>query len=642
MVLNVAASVSTPFSLRGQTSERSQKLCKISDKIIETINNPPDFSQILDIRHQLKQITIVDLHAILQDVSSSLLTSQDPVVATNTLASIVKPGNIEKALRTEFSDYKDALESAKSMFEQASYYLEKTKKEIPSQLKIAIQNLVDSCIVIIERILTTFGIADFFKPIENEMHADYKSQRLFIITNLFQIITGILAPIVGPVINGLITGGSLLFIAGLSLVYPAIKPIPQHIPKAINWTQLAEQGKLNSAHGRRQVLDDIAETLHSNKGVKTHPMLIGKTGIGKTETIKAFVNALNAGKYPALQGKKVFYINTADIVNNSDSFISNNAILNSISEAMGNHREDIILVFDEIHLACQKKENSAIGEQLKTRLDPSQDGFPYVIGITTEEEFYRDIYLNNPAFARRFKRIAIESTDEVETIEILNNTLLKQAPNVLVEKGAIQNLVRKVDLAFTNKAAQPATAIRILSSCIQKTNDSQKSPLLRKVERTYDKIQSLRSLGAVGHGSALLSSRSEDHLKTLETLQKELKTLEEELRKENEELNLFFAKREKLSSIKKATFEAACKVAALSQQTLASHQNSTSLFLLLSHYVGPAFEKSIQSEAKKLQIETTLNDELIQKVINEELENMKKAKACVAEGQKQLKARKQK
>ena len=279
-----------------------------------------------------------------------------------------------------------------------------------------------------------------------------KGQKVMMLIGLFSLLSAVLIPILGPALGGMIVGGALLGIAALSLIYPYFRPAPTFLPLAQNWSQLYEKGELPVVSGRKESIDEIAATLIGGKGVKMHPMLIGKSGVGKTETAKAFVEAIARGDYPALAGKQVFYFNTADIVNNKEMFGSGNKILSQLSKAVGAHRENMIFIFDEIHLACQDRETSVIADQLKTMLDPgNNDGFPYVIGITTEEEFARDIYQRHSAFARRFHRIPIASTSPEETAEILGSSALRNGAHLILEKGALKSLVEKTEKAFEKR-----------------------------------------------------------------------------------------------------------------------------------------------------------------------------------------------
>ena len=239
-------------------------------------------------------------------------------------------------------------------------------------------------------------------------------------------------------------------------------------------------------------------------------------------------------------------------------FGSGNKILAQLSKAIGGHRDNMIFIFDEIHLACQDRETSVIADQLKTMLDPgNKDGFPYVIGITTEEEFARDIYQRHSAFARRFHRIPIASTSPEETAEIIGSSALRNGAHLVIEKEALKTLVEKTEEAFKGRA-QPAASLKVLDACIQKTGEAQKSELEQKVEKIYKQLSFHSARGAVGQGAQLLPYTVQDD-EQVKMLEEELAALEKKLNAQNQEFAAFFAQRSLLDKLKKRDFETVVK-----------------------------------------------------------------------------------
>ncbi len=559
---------------------------------------------------------------------------EDPVRMLGRLAESIPLEKLEQAIGSADGKQIDALETAKCLFHEAKVYLEATEVATPS-IRARLNSILDALVSILESFLNAFGISEFFKPAESEIHADFKGQKIMMLMSLFTMLTGILVPVIGPALGGMILGGTLLSIAALSLIYPYIRPTPSFLPQGENWTQQIQQRNLIPVDGRKESLDEIAQTLIASKNAKTHVMLLGKTGVGKTETAKAFAQALERGDYPELKGKRIFYFNTADLVNATEIFNNGNKILSRLSQLMGRHRENLILIFDEIHLACQTKERTAIGEQLKTYLDNGKDNFPYVIGITTEEEYYRDIYVNHPAFARRFKRITIQNTEDAETVKILNRFLLKQAPKTILEPNGVQTLLKKTKEAFGDQAAQPASSIKILSQCIKRTTDSQKSPLETKIGQVRARIQSIYSEGAVSLKTAL---EKETEAAQLESA---LRGFEEEFEKEKAGIDRLFRMRDNLSEMKARLFRNALDVSSLAKNTLsAKNKMKLKQLLLQTHFLIPILEKKILAEAKRLGVQIAIDSSLIGQVIDEELENDRKVQQMVETGKKQIASRK--
>lgn len=573
-----------------------------------------------------REITAISPEELKNAIDSALL-EENGMEAIDKLAELIPLEKLQEAVQTAYCAPIDALEKAQSMLSQAKHYFSQTEQCCSPTLRTRISSLIDALLSVLESIIGAFGIAEFFKPAENGIEADFKSGKIMQLLGFFSMLSTMLVPLLGAENIGLIIASVLLTIAALSLIYPYVKRRPVFLPLAENWSQQARNGDLKFAEGRKETLDEIANTLIASKEVKNHVMLIGKTGIGKTETARAFVHAVERGDYPDLKGKEIFYVNTADLVTNTEMFSRGNRILSRYSEIMGRHRENICLIFDEIHMACEKKDDSAMSEQLKTYLDYKKNNFPYVIGITTEEEYYREIYAKNPAFARRFKRIAIENTPSVETVEIINNAFLKSAPKVLLEPNISQRLVQKVTEEFGIDAPQPATTLKILSQCIEKTTETQKSPLEKQIQQIYCQIRSQNSQGAVGQGVGLIAYKNE-----LKNLEAELLRLEQAFEAEKNEIQNFYKTRNRLAEVKMQTLRTVLKVSNATR-------NDLSRFLILSHLLAPLLETKIRNEAERLKLKTIIDEDLIDQVIREEKENSRKAQEMILLGKTQIAAR---
>lgn len=585
----------------------------------------------------LQKITAEELNRVLSTLFEEETASYDQKTtkeAFRQLSSLIPLEKLQAAIRTSYPSHKDALTTVQAMLHEALYFLEKTETPSPS-LKERIKSILHTLLNTLETMLAVFGIDGFLKPHENDNDAEGKFQRILSLANFFSILSTALIPIVGVAIGGAMIGATLLLVGAISLAYPHFKPSPSQLPKAENWTKMYREHRLSEIGGRKSTVDEIAHALISGKEVKTHPMLIGKSGVGKTQTIKALVRSIERGEYPELKGKKVFYINTADIINGRDFFNGENTILAKISQKMGRHRDNIILVFDEIHLACKPKEGSDISEQLKTLLDAGPDKFPHVIGITTEEEYYRDIYSKNPAFARRFKQITIKDTPPQETERILTDFLISESRGCLIKPGIVQMLIKKTESAF--HAAEPAASLRILSQCVKLTNQSQKSSLREQVEQMRERISCIQAQRASGTGTALLPySRTTDEEPSLE---EKLHELEEALALENKKTQHLFRLKEELASAKTAMLKTVAKVAKLKKEPSSLRdQAELNYFLLTSHFLLPTLEKEVEKEAHELGIRVEVTEDLIEEVIGTELENERKAKEAVESGKAHLEA----
>lgn len=553
------------------------------------------------------------------------------------LKDLVPLNKIEEALKTKDSNYLPAFESAKQMFKEAQYFLAITDQEKRSPLSAKLNTVLHAIISFLESIINAFGIADFFKPPENDMQANTKAQRIFTLLSLFGVLTGALLPLLGAVITAPIVGGVLLSLAALSIIYPHIKPMPHFIHKTVNWSKQIQDQTLSSSHVNTKHLDEMAKALITGKKVKSFPMLIGPSGIGKTETAKAFAWAIEKGIYPELKGKKVFYINSADLLNAPGRAEGGNKELQRLNEAMGRHRKNIILIFDEIHILCQKK-NNILAEQLKTYLDDSVNGFVNVIGITTQQEFYRDIYRYNPAFARRFKQIRIEAPQDREIQQTLSATLMQKLPGVILEDQALIYLQKTTQETFP-EASQPAAAIKILSQCIKSLSETQKSNLQEKVDQKRQELDLLISEIMINSRQGFLQT-SEKEQESIRSAENELRQLEEQLASLQKEIERLFEKREKFALLKKKVCQIAVQLGSKKNPSLGRKEKELlQEYVLSTRFLLPALEKNITAQAESLGLRVVIDKDLIDEMIALELEDQRRVHEAIDAGKSDVHVR---
>lgn len=617
---------SAPIISQNESRAAPLSVDELTRKVVETLQASQIPERKVELTHHFETITPNQLSHVLDSVienfSRELLGTEDLVTIMNQLAEILPFEKLKLVNTLENLNPLDALKNAQEMFQEAKHYLKKTDSSISQSLSSTLSSMCDAILSAIENILAAFGLAQFFKSAENDSDAESRGQKLMMLLSFFSVLSASLLPLLGEALAGLIIGGSLLLISVLSVIYPYFRPAPTTIPKGDNWSRQIQQGQLLAPEGRKKILDQLAHDLITNTG-REHPMLIGDSKTGKTETVKALTQAIERGDYPELQGKQVIYFGTADLVQHVD-WGGGNRILTQISDAMGSHQDKFILIFDETHVACQKNEHSDIGEQLKIKLQSGK--FPHVIGITTPEG-YQEILTNNPAFATRFHPIPFDSTDSIETLEILNNTLLRKAPEVLLGDNALEHIWEKTNAIFSGKP-QPATSLEILSNCIQRTAKSQKSPLEEKIEKIYGEITALHSQGATKQIRMRLGISERKRKQAIQTLKEQLEPLEAQLKQETLDRARFFKVRDKLAEVKTAMFRMILKVSTLQPNALSEKEKSEVMaLLLLRNLLAPRMEDYIAGQAEKLKLNTVVDANLIDAVIEKLQENDKKIQA---------------
>lgn len=532
-----------------------------------------------------------------------------------TLASLLDLSSLEKCVQLNNPKNPQAKESIKQLYWLAKEYAESLPQSLFTSSG-SITWIQDTVITFIESIFTAFGVRDFFSVPENDFEERFKSHHIMMLFSFLSILSTTLVPLIGLEEGAKILAIFLLSIFVGSMIYPLFRPVPKALAYAENWDTLLEKPFGTHIASRKEVVDEIAKLLNGKQPGKRYPLLIGQSGVGKTATLKTFAEAIKKGDYPELVGKKVFYINTAELANSSESYSGNKA-LSRISKQLGKHRNQVILILDEIHMACQK-EHSLIGDQLKRYLDPGEENFPYVIGISTEEEYYRDIYKEHSAFARRFKTIAMENTTSIETAQILETAALTRNPDIPANQKDLAFLIKTIKEVFGKTTPEPLTSLQILSRCMEVISIEQKSSIQRRIDAVSNQI--------LQPDNGLFSSF---YRKPVSELEKELLDLEKQKKKEEGTFQLLSTLKKELVSAKGKMFETIIKVSSV---TTEPSKRSLTLFLLLHRFFIPQLESQILSLGKKLGIQTTLDPSLITKVIQEEMNKRRKAKQATERG----------
>ena len=346
--------------------------------------------------------------------------------------------------------------------------------------------VLDAIIVLIENLINIFDLSRFFTVSDNDWSSEIHTGHLFNMLNLFKLLADFSIPILGVDFASQVIGGMTLTFSALSMIFSYIKPAPRALPRAENWTLAIENGNLNPLKGRREVLNQMASILKPNS-IRPHVLLLGESGVGKTETAKAFAKAVLQGDYPTLANKQVFYIKTPDLIK-PELGSASNSTLNKLKKAMGHHRENIILVFDEIHVACQPREHIDLCNELKTLLNPDGENFPCVIGITTEEE-YKEHIQPNTAFDRRFHQVYLGNTSKEETLSSLYSSVVRNPNGVLLEnEGTLHHLLNQISQQMGEDSVMPLTALTVLDQCVGETLHVPKTETKKQAEELHKEL----------------------------------------------------------------------------------------------------------------------------------------------------------
>lgn len=332
----------------------------------------------------------------------------------------------------------------------------------------------------------------------------------------------------------------------------------------------------------------MAAALKNQKKV----MLVGPSGVGKTETAKAFVEALIRGEYPELQGKFAFYYNTADIV---DHFGGN--MIGRIQSVAGRNLQNMVFIWDEFHVACKGQ----LADQMKTLFDRGPRSLPFAIVITTDEEARAFEESNHGALVRRFEKIRLHRPTDEEIGAHLPDLLLRRMPEAMIENPSetLAYLVSECKEKLPSEKFTPYqvhNAIEVLKLCFEYLSESQYK---RPDEGMLKEQEGMR----LALASSVIGSLP-SHLEREKPAP---------IKQENEEeKRAFFLRRNQMHAVKRAFYEVGRTLAKASTP----RDHDLKKFHLIQK-VLPLMEKELLERANRLGLKTIIDKPLIDQAIGE-------------------------
>jgi ATP-dependent Clp protease ATP-binding subunit ClpC len=215
-------------------------------------------------------------------------------------------------------------------------------------------------------------------------------------------------------------------------------------------TALAAAGKLDPVVGRITELQRVAQILSRHK--KNNPILIGEAGVGKSAIVEGLALRIVEKQVPrVLLGKRVVSLDLASMVAGTKYRGQFEERVKKLLAELENNPEVIIFI-DEIHTLIGAGNAEGALDASNMFKPALARGEIQCIGATTLNE-YRGSIEKDAAIERRFQKIIVEPTSEIETIEILNNIKDSYEKHHLVRYSdeAIQACVRLTNRYITDR-----------------------------------------------------------------------------------------------------------------------------------------------------------------------------------------------
>ena len=206
---------------------------------------------------------------------------------------------------------------------------------------------------------------------------------------------------------------------------------------------------------------------------KNNPLLIGKSGVGKTAIVEELARRIKAGLVPKqLKNKKIIQINTA-------SLIAGTKYRGEFEERMHNlikeviHNQDIILFIDEIHNIVKTGASDGSIDAANILKPYLARGDLSIIGATTSNE-YREYIAKDSALSRRFTPVMINepSLEDMEAILMHTKKRYERHYHLKIPKSTILTLIKDSEELLPSQH-NPDKCLEILdTACAKKMIDN--------------------------------------------------------------------------------------------------------------------------------------------------------------------------
>lgn len=235
----------------------------------------------------------------------------------------------------------------------------------------------------------------------------------------------------------------------------------------INLNQMAKKGEIDELIGREKEIEQIVKVLARRK--KNNVILVGKSGVGKTQIVYGIANLINQNRVPEiLQGKELVMINITALVSGTHFRGMFEERVNGLFEELKQSNKYILFIDDmqTVLKSSNKDKDTDISSMIGNVLS---EGHVRVIGTVNFKD-YRNAIESNTSIARKLQKLIVEPTTIEETIQILekNKSYYEEHHKVRYSTKVIETCVKLSDRYVTERSL-PDSAFDVLDLSGAKT-----------------------------------------------------------------------------------------------------------------------------------------------------------------------------
>lgn len=344
----------------------------------------------------------------------------------------------------------------------------------------------------------------------------------------------------------------------------------------INLNQMAKKGEIDELIGREKEIEQIVKVLARRK--KNNVILVGKSGVGKTQIVYGIANLINQNRVPEiLQGKELVMINITALVSGTHFRGMFEERVNGLFEELKQSNKYILFIDDmqTVLKSSNKDKDTDISSMIGNVLS---EGHVRVIGTVNFKD-YRNAIESNTSIARKLQKLIVEPTTIEETIQILekNKSYYEEHHKVRYSTKVIETCVKLSDRYVTERSL-PDSAFDVLDLSGAKTCLTR-----RETDDILEHRQQLELLN-IEKNDALNNGNFEfiDSIEERENFhKKEIANLKRQIEENNETLYLNITEENIMSTISEMTNVPIDKLQTNDKENIANIDN-----ILKEHIIG--------------------------------------------------------